>query len=222
MIFKATKAPVPVRVSGPIEGPVVDPVLNRGVPPDDFLEVLVRWAVRADVKIFAPNPLFDIYSAVEDCLGPFDETGDVATTEGSAPVIPWLRRRAVMLEVLRVLGGLESSWTWTEGVDPDDPQKDDPWCQETGIFQVSANSMSFDPSLPQCVLEYCGANDVQTFITQMKLKWSFAVEYCARLLRFNVTWDGPIDRGVLQQWVSRDAMMEFESLMTAEAAVQQS
>ena len=116
-----------------------------------------------------------------------------------------------MLEVLRVLGGFESSWNWSEGGDPDDPQESDPLCQETGIFQVSANSMEFDASLRQCVIDYCGADDPETFIRQMKLKWCFAVEYCARLLRFSIDWDGPISRGEIHPWLSRDAMAEFET-----------
>ncbi len=214
MLFTATKAPVPVRVTAPIEGPVEQPVLNRGVPPDDFLEILVRWGAMADAEIFAPNPLFDIYSSVEPQLGPW----------GEAPpaTIPYLHRRAAMLEVLRVLGGFESSWNWSEGGDPDDPQESDPLCQETGIFQVSANSMEFDASLRQCVIDYCGAADPETFIRQMKLKWCFAVEYCARLLRYSIDWDGPISRREIHPWLSRDAMAEFERLLAAEASVQQS
>src|SRR5260370_31353923 len=69
-------------------------VLNRGIAPDDFLEELVTWGKRSPDEIFAPNQFSDIYSSVINTLGPW---------EG----IP--HRRAVMLEVLRVLAGFESS-----------------------------------------------------------------------------------------------------------------
>jgi len=196
----ATPAP-----GGVVSGPVEHPILNRGVPPDDFLQLLVAFGAVGAVEIFAPNPLDDIYGKVMDALGPFDN-GDAG----------FIQRRAVMLEVLRVLGGLESSWNWLEGADPDGENESDPYCQETGIYQVSANSMRFDSSLNQCVLDYCGPQaGVQDFISQMKVQRVFAVEYCARLLRFDTEWDGPIDRGVLQQWVSRDAVAEFVTLIAA-------
>jgi hypothetical protein len=211
MIFTATRAlvatPAP-RVGMPgffVSGPVDHPVLNRGIPPDDFLRLLVAWGAVGQSEIFAENALNDIYGAVIDALGPFDN--------GDAGLI---QRRAVMLEVLRVLGGLETSWNFEAGADPDGENESDPYCQETGIFQVSANSMDFDPSLKQCALNYCGPQSgVQDFIDQMKVLRTFAFEYCARLLRFNTGWDGPIDRGVLQQWVSRDAVAEFMTLITA-------
>ena len=69
-------------------------VLNRGVPPDAFLDELVAWGKEAPDEIFAPNNHVDIYSSVVGVLGPWQG-------------IP--HRRAVMLEVMRVLAGFESS-----------------------------------------------------------------------------------------------------------------
>lgn len=77
-------------------------VLNRGVAPDSFLAELVDWGLTAPSEVFARNDRFDIDSSVMPQLGPWQ--GD-------------LHHRAVMLEVLRVLAGFESSWTWTAGID---------------------------------------------------------------------------------------------------------
>src|ERR1041385_9277673 len=77
-------------------------VLNRGKAPNAFLNELVDWAIDAPDEIFAPNQMHDIYTNVVGDLGPWESP---------------LHRRAAMLEVLRVLGGFESSWDWNEGVD---------------------------------------------------------------------------------------------------------
>jgi hypothetical protein len=75
-------------------------VLNRGVPPDSFLDELVAWGRTAPDDIFLPNPHKDIYSNVFKVLGPWHDLR---------------HRRAVMLEIMRVLAGFESSWHWNEG-----------------------------------------------------------------------------------------------------------
>src|SRR5438309_4348133 len=73
------------------------PVSNRGVPPDSFLDELVAWGKIAPDEIFAPNSNKDVYSNVVGVLGPWEDLR---------------HRRAVMLEVMRVLAGFESSWDW--------------------------------------------------------------------------------------------------------------
>ena len=78
-------------------------VLNRGVPPDSFLDELVAWGRSAPDEIFAPNANTDVYSNVVAVLGPWQDLR---------------HRRAVMLEVMRVLAGFESSWNWNAGVGP--------------------------------------------------------------------------------------------------------
>ncbi len=70
-------------------------------PPVSFLDALVDWALRAPDDIFIPNKRFDIYDSVMGYLGPYGFT---------------VHRKAVMLEVLRVLAGHESTWNWNDGV----------------------------------------------------------------------------------------------------------
>jgi peptidoglycan L-alanyl-D-glutamate endopeptidase CwlK len=77
-------------------------VLNRGVPSDEFLTELIAWGRSAPDAIFAKNDRYDIYSSVKKQLGPYKSIA---------------YRRAVMLEVMRVLAGFESSWKWNEGRD---------------------------------------------------------------------------------------------------------
>jgi hypothetical protein len=107
-------------------------VHNRGRAPDSFLEELVAWGRSAPAEVFAKNNKFDTYSSVVNQLGPWQ--GD-------------LHRRAVMLDVLRVLGGFESSWDWKAGVDTTNPTSNIPCTEETGLFQCSGNSMAFSPIL---------------------------------------------------------------------------
>src|SRR5690242_20349021 len=77
-------------------------VHNRGVPPNSFLDELLAWGRTAPDDIFAPNSNYDVYSSVSKVLGPWQDLR---------------HRRAVMLEVMRVLAGFESSWRWGEGTD---------------------------------------------------------------------------------------------------------
>ena len=67
-------------------------VLNRGIPPDSFLQELIAWGRTAPDEIFAPNQNADVYSNVVGVLGPWQG-------------LP--HRRAAMLEVMRVLAGFE-------------------------------------------------------------------------------------------------------------------
>ncbi|MGT2503561.1 hypothetical protein ACVOMS_27660 [Bradyrhizobium guangxiense] len=105
-------------------------VLNRGIPPDSFLDELIAWGRTAADDIFAPNENADVYSSVVEVLGPWQGP---------------LHRRAGMLEVMRVLAGFESSWNWNAGVDTTNPTSTTPTTIEAGAWQVSANSMSFGP-----------------------------------------------------------------------------
>src|SRR5690242_4198174 len=94
-------------------------VLDRGVPPDSFLDELIAWGKTAPDDIFVPNPNQDIYSNVIRILGPW---------EGPE------HRRAAMLEVMRVLAGFESSWDWNEGRDSDTAHPEDPETWEAGAW----------------------------------------------------------------------------------------
>jgi hypothetical protein len=174
---------------------------NRGVAPTPFLDELVDWARSAPDEIFERNQNHDAYTNVAERLGPWTSL---------------THRKAVMLEVLRVLGGFESSWDWEEGVDTTNPNSNTSCTEEAGIFQCSGNSMNFDASLKALLKNATNKTDCETFKTETKANHTFAIEYCARLLRFTVRHHGPIRDGHINRWLRRDAVAEFERFLTAE------
>jgi len=79
--------------------------------------------------------------------------------------------------------------------------------------------MQFDATLRECVDSLAGGHDVLTFIEKMKSNHALAVEYCARLLRFNTTWCGTInDPKKVIAHVRRDAVAEFQTFLQVGAA----
>ncbi len=177
-------------------------VLNRGIPPDSFLNELVAWGRSAPDDIFAPNENADIYANVVDELGPWQG-------------LP--HRRAAMLEVLRVLAGFESSWNWNAGVDTTNPTSTTPTTIEAGAWQVSANSMSFGQELKDLVLRKVGSLDGNAFQAAMKRDHVLAIEYVARLLRRTVKHHGPVKRHEIDAWLRKDAVNEFQNMLGAPA-----
>jgi hypothetical protein len=177
-------------------------VHNRGIPPSAFLDELVDWAKGAPDEIFEPNQVHDIYTNVVGDLGPW--TG-------------LTHRKAAMLEVLRVLGGFESSWDWNEGVDVMNPHSNTSCTEEAGIFQCSGNSMDIDSSLKEMLVKATGKKDCETFKIETKANHTFAIEYCARLLRFTVRHHGPVRDHHINGHLRRDAVAEFEGFLTNEA-----
>jgi hypothetical protein len=173
-------------------------VANRGVPPTSFLDELVAWGKRAPDEIFAPNNANDIYSSVRATLGPWQGL---------------LHRRAVMLEVMRVLAGFESSWNWNEGRDKSNKTSVTPETIEAGAWQVSANSMHFGQELKDLVLAKAGTPDGNAFQKAMKQDHPLAMEYIARLLRRTTHHNGPVLRHEIDRWLRRDAVAEFQALM---------
>jgi len=173
-------------------------------PPNSFLDQLIDAINPLPDEVFAQNNRRDIYNVMEDALGPW--TG-------------LLHRKAVMCEVLRVAAAFESDWRWNEGVDITNPHSvTHIEGQETGAFQVSADSLVFDASLVACVDRALGKHDPLTFINGMKANHALAVEYCARLLRFNTTWCGTInDHSQVIAHVRRDAVAEFQSFLRTES-----
>jgi hypothetical protein len=74
--------------------------------------------------------------------------------------------------------------------------------------------MGFDSSLPACLDRRVGAHDVDTFIDKMKSDHALAVEYCARLIRFNIAWCGTImSPSQVMSHVRRDAVEEFQTFL---------
>ena len=173
-------------------------VHNRGRPPDSFLNELVDWGKTAPPDVFAKNVKFDVYSSVIQQLGPWQ--GDV-------------HRRAVMLEVLRVLGGFESSWDWNAGIDTTNPTSNTPCSEEAGIFQCSGNSMTFSSTLKALLLSTGADGSCSSFISTTKQNHAFAIEYCARLIRFTTKHHGPIKGMHIPPWLRRDAVQEFEAFL---------
>jgi hypothetical protein len=180
-------------------------VLNRGVPPNSFLDQLVAWGRTAADDIFAPNSHHDVYSSVVGVLGPWAGMH---------------HRRAVMLEVMRVLAGFESSWTWNEGSDVSADRQAakhhkvrPPSAIEAGAWQVSADSMALGPELKALVLKKLGSTSATDFQRGMKQDHQLAMEYIARLLRRTVNHNGPVKRHEIDNWVRKDAVTEFQSLL---------
>jgi hypothetical protein len=174
-------------------------VFNRGTPPDDFLDQLVAWGKQTTDDIFAPNDSSDIYSSIFNTLGPWQG-------------IP--HRRAVMLEVLRVLAGFESSWNWNEGVDKGSKEKKNAQTTEAGAWQVSANSMAFGQELKDLVRAHLDTLDGNAFQRGMKSDHPLAMEYISRLLRRTTKANGPVLRHEIDPWLRKDAVAEFQELVT--------
>lgn len=173
-------------------------VHNRGTPTVEFLDQLIDWGASAPDEIFVRNELVDIYSFVAPELGPWSDDRE---------------RRAAMLEVLRVLAGFESSWRWDAGRDITNPNSNQPCTEEAGVLQVSGDSMNFDDSLKDLVRRTQGSTDCTAFRATTKSDHPFALEYCARLLRFTTNHHGPVKRKEINQWLRRDAMAELLSFL---------
>lgn len=164
---------------------------NRGLPPDDFLNELIDWATTAPDGIFETNSHKDFYSNVVSELGPWHGL---------------VHRKAVMLEVLRLLAGFESSWDWNAGVDSTNSNSNTPCTEEAGIFQCSGDSMSFSSSLKNLLFNAAGATSREMFIITSKSNHKYAIEYCARLLRYTENHHGPIKTNYINPWRRRDAV----------------
>lgn len=193
-------------------------VLNRGIPSDEFLDELVKWGSAAPEDIFKPRfSNDDIYNAVLPELGPYESP---------------LQRRAVMLEVMRVLAGFESSWDWNEGVDTTRKAADTNLNAEAGAWQVSADSLNFGQELKDLVRNRAGNLSGLVFQRAMKADHALAMEYVARLMRHTTKHNGPLYRDrhkiaaslrgpehSIYPWLSRDSVKEFETLLTPAAVI---
>ena len=170
-------------------------------PSIEFLDTLVDTIENLPNEVFSRNNKYDIYSVMNGVLGPYSDL---------------LHRKAVMCEVLRVVAAFESDWDWDEGVDVGKPKsKFKKTAEETGAFQVSYDSMSTDKSLEQCLEKHEGKHDIDTFITAMKSNHQLAVEYCARLFRFDTTWCGTVkNENMVISHVSRNSVDEFKNFLS--------
>ena len=173
-------------------------VYNRGNPPDSFLDELVAWGKTASDDIFVANTASDIYSSVFSVLGPYKDLA---------------YRRAVMLEVMRVLAGFESEWDWNHGVNIGKPEDNIPETAEAGAWQVSSNSMAWGQELRDLVIAKAGADDPETFQQAMKQNHLLAMEYIARLLRRTIAANGPVVHKHIHPWLHKNAVAEFLTLL---------
>ena len=174
-------------------------VSNRGCPPVEFVRELIAWAKYAPEEIFAPNSAQnDVYMSVRGVLGPWRSDN---------------HRRAVMCEILLVLGGFESWWDWNCGRDTTNATSVTPTTIEAGIFQVSANSMNFGYELRSLVIQRVGSDDPNLFQEAMKQDHTLALEYAARLLRRTVNHNGPVKRHEIDPFLSKSAVSAFEKLL---------
>ncbi len=187
-------------------------VFNRGRAPEAFLAEMVLWARGAPDEIFDVNPLKDIYFKVKPELGPYESL---------------LHRKAVILEVMRVLAGFESSWDWKEGVDVSRAGDDTSENSEAGAWQVSYDARKLAPVL-QDLISAKGIKNGVEFQKVTKSDHPFAMEFVARLMRVTHRHNGPLYRGEernvirknlrgaehsIYPWLSRDAVKEFETLL---------
>lgn len=189
-------------------------VFNRGSPKDAFLNEMVDWAETAPDDIFAVNANADIYGKVKAELGPYKSL---------------VHRKAVMLEVMRVLAGFESSWDWTEGVDTSRLGADTPENSEAGAWQVSYDARRLAPELRN-ILAAKGITNGIKFQQAMKFDHPLAMEFVARLMRHNTRHNGPLYKGAeraiirrslrgaehsIYPWLKRAAVKEFQGFLTA-------
>lgn len=173
-------------------------VSNRGVPPDAFLVELVTWGKTAPEEIFAlNNEQHDVMNLIRPDIGPWESM---------------LHRRAAMLEMMRVLGGFESSWNWQEGHDTTNPTEDNPETMSAGLWQISWNSRHFGQDLIDTANRFY-VHDGVTFQKQTKAQHTFAMEYAARLTRHTINHNGPLKRHEVNPWLNRDAVREFMAVM---------
>lgn len=194
-------------------------VLNRGRPPAAFLREMVEWGRSAPDGIFAPRPNPnpakpdpDIYAHVKTELGPWKDL--------------W-HRRAVMLEVMRVLAGFESSWDHTEGVDTSRLGEDTPENSEAGAWQVSYDARRISDELWSLLTANNISNGVD-FQRAMKFNHELSMEFTARLLRHTTKHHGPLYKGAeramirkslrgaeqsVYPWLSRASVAEFQRLL---------
>jgi hypothetical protein len=173
-------------------------VYNRGKPPITFLDTLISWGAHKPESMFAPNAAHDIYASVSSVLGPWQNN---------------LHRRAVMIEVMRVLAGFESSWDWNAGVDVSNPTSITPTTIEAGAWQVSANSMDISPELKAMVVGRIGTTDGNAFQAAMKSDHDLAMDYVAVLLRHTVNHHGPVKHHKIDPWLRKDAVAETLALL---------
>lgn len=209
-----TPFPMPSMYPAPLKAKVD----NRGIAPDSYLDELIAFLKKAPDEIFQVNSApVEIYTVIRSSLG------SVHGRDGNGAIIyGWdslLHRKAALAEVMRVHPGLESSWNWNEGVDrTNQSSMRNVTGQETGIFQVSFDSLNLGGGALKPFAKAHGIDRVEEFIPAMKHDHALALEYYARLVRVSIAWAGPILRHThdcIYPWLSRVAVQNFQQLLAA-------
>jgi hypothetical protein len=179
-------------------------VHNRGSPPDAFLDELINWGRTGMLRtLVRQKPYGAIFVKIQNVLG---------KPQGE------LHSAAMMLEVMRVLAGFESSWKWKEGRDVTNKTSVTSTTIEAGAWQVSANSMDLPEAgeeLKKFIKNEFGTLDGNVFQTKMKSDHCVAMEYIARLLLCTTRHNGPANRGEINRYLSNEAVAEFQALLGA-------
>ena len=194
-------------------------VFNRGTPPPAFIQEMVAWAKTAPDEIFDRTPTVgnrDVFNKVHGELGPYESL---------------THRKAVMLEVMRVLAGFESSWKHGEGVDVSRRSPTTEENAEAGAWQTSYDARRLDPSLA-AFLKSHGIDNGHEFQQAMKTNHTLAMEFVARLLRVSTKHNGPMYKGAerkstwpnrpklwnddesIYPWLNRGAVQEFVAMLS--------
>jgi hypothetical protein len=170
-------------------------VSNRGVPPDSFLDELVAWGRIAPGEVFLPSSNKDIYSNVFAALGPWQGLR---------------HRRAVMLEVMRVLAGFESSWNWNQGKNTTSTA---PAAIEAGAWQVKCGLVGVWAGAQGSCAHPGRLAEGERFPTGHEAESSARDGVYRPLTAPNVDHNGPVKRHEIDPWIRKDAVMEFQDLV---------
>jgi hypothetical protein len=200
-------------------------------PPPGFLLELVNFGRRmldsagaVELTVINHHPE-DALSKLFPIVGPWQGTkGDFV----------WCAHRlAAILEGLRVHAGFEADWRWTCGVDTTNASSMKyPSREETGVFQVSYDSLGLDKDgklLALCRRKFgedfhadeprTGGPCIRKFIAGMKEDKQVALEYAANLYRLTTRWAGPWNRGEVQKAIWPPSCAELLTLITAKPEI---
>lgn len=182
-------------------------VHNRGIAPDWFLDEITAWAKTAPDSHFTVNSTYDIYSLVRPQLGPYRSLK---------------HRKAVMVESLRVLGGFESSWKHTAGLDTTNASSAQSKCrEEAGLFQCSQNATYFGDDLKALQKDQCKSYTQKTVCLNFiacskdsagnKANRKFVYDFVSLLVRKTIRHHGPLVRKEINPWLKKSCVAEIEA-----------
>ena len=195
-------------------------VADRIDPPESYLNFTIDWISSA------PDILFDYNREPQDIYSWMAYIyNDWIEDKGALNFIR--ARKAAMLEILRTLGAMESSYDWLEdyhrGRNGDGPERRN-W--SAGMWQVAAISLTSQGRIAgRWAREHHGYlstgrltdADIARFRNQMKTDKEFAIEYTIRVIRQTYRHHGPLRRKRHNPRIpTRSSVHPFNSLEAAE------